>query len=281
MSRNRLFSLITIPWRALCGDLIGPYTLKGKDGTIIDFMALTMIDPATSWFKLVELPLVRRLKTIKVNSKESSIVEEIFDKTSERIARLVNKTWLNRYPRCCYIIYDNGSEFKLNFEYLCETYGIKRKPTMIKNPQANAILERLHQVLGQMLRTSKLNMAETIMPDDVNVFLDNAAWAICSTYHTILKASPGAAIFGCNMRFDIPFIADWNKIGDYKQRQTDLSTARKNSERVNYDYKVGNKVLLTQEGILRKAESPYSKEPWTITTVHMNGTIKIQHGTQS
>ena len=66
----------------LCVDLIGPYTLKGKDGTIIDFMALIMIDPATSWFEVVELPLVRRLKTM-INGKESSIVEEIFDKTSE------------------------------------------------------------------------------------------------------------------------------------------------------------------------------------------------------
>jgi hypothetical protein len=273
-------TVITVPWRALCIDLIGPYTLKSKDGTIIDFMALTMINPATSWFEVVELPLVRRLKTITVNGKESSIIEEIIDKTSERIARLVNKTWLSRYPRCCYIIYDNGSKFKLNFEYLCETYGIKRKPTTVKNPQANAILERLHQVLGQMLRTSELNMAETI-PDDVHVFLDNAAWAVCSTYHTVLRASPGAAIFGCDMLFDIPFIANWNKIGDYRQRQTDLSAARKNSKRVNYDYKVGNKVLVTQEGILRKAESPYSKEPWTITTVHTNETIRIQCRTQS
>jgi hypothetical protein len=271
----------TVPWRALCNDLISPYTLKGKDGTIIDFMALTMIDPATSWFEVVELPLVRRLKTITVNGKESSIVEKIFGQTSERIARLVNKMWLSRYPRCRYIIYNNGSEFKLNFEYLCETYGIKRKPTMIKNPQANAILERLHQVLGQMLCTSELNMAETITPDDVDDFLDNAAWAICSTYHTVLKASPGAAIFGCDMLFDIPFIADWNKIGDYRQRQTDLNTAHINSKQVNYDYKVGNKVLVTQEGLLRKAEGPYSKEPWTITTVHTNGTIRIQCGTQS
>ncbi len=39
-------------------DLIGPYTLKGKDGSAVDFMALTMIDPASSWFQLVELPLV-------------------------------------------------------------------------------------------------------------------------------------------------------------------------------------------------------------------------------
>ncbi len=51
-------TIITVSWRALCVDFIGPYTLKGKDGTIIDFMALTMIDLASSWFKVVELPLV-------------------------------------------------------------------------------------------------------------------------------------------------------------------------------------------------------------------------------
>ncbi len=123
-------------------------------------------------------------------------------------------------------------------------------------------------------------MAKTITPDDVDVFLDNLAWAICSTYHTVLKASPGAAIFGRDMLFDIPFIADWNNIGDYRQRQTNHSTACKNSKQVDYDYKVGNKVLLTQVDVLCNAESPYSKEPWTIMTVHMNRTIRIQCGTQ-
>jgi hypothetical protein len=83
-------------------------------------MALTMINPTTSWFEIVELPLLRRVKSITVNGKESSIVEEIFDKTSEPIAQLVKKTWVSRYPRCRYIIYDNGSEFKLHFKYLCE-----------------------------------------------------------------------------------------------------------------------------------------------------------------
>jgi hypothetical protein len=127
-----------------------------------------------------------------------------------------------------------------------------------------------------MLCTAELDMAKIVTPNDVDVFLDNAAWAICSTYHTVFKASPGTAIFGCNMLFDILFIANRNKIGDYRQRKTNLNTARKNSKQVDYDYKVGAKVLLTEEGILHKAESPYSKKPWTITTVHMNGTIRIQ-----
>jgi hypothetical protein len=171
-----------------------------------------------------------------------------------------------------------------SFSFPPEPYSseaVKRKPTKIKNPQANAILERFHQVLAQMLHTSKLNMAKTITPDDVDVFLDNAAWAIHSTYHTVLKASPGVAVFGRNMLFNILFISNWNKIGDYRQRQTNFNTARKNSKQVDYYYKVGDKVLLTQEGILRKAESPFSKKPWTITAVHTNGTIRIQCGTQS
>jgi hypothetical protein len=46
-----------------------------------------------------------------------------------------------------------------------------------------------------MLCTAELDMANSVTPNDNNVFLDNAAWAICSTYHTVLKASPGAAIF--------------------------------------------------------------------------------------
>jgi hypothetical protein len=83
------------------------------------------------------------------------------------------------------------------------------------------------------------------------------------------------------MLFDIPFIADWNKIGDYRQSQTDRSNKRENDKRVDYDYKVGDKVLIRKDGILRKAESIWIKEPWTITTVHTNGTIRIQSGTKS
>jgi hypothetical protein len=43
----------------------------------------------------------------------------------------------------------------------------------------------------------------------------------------------------------------------------------------DYDYKIGNKVLVKQNGILRKGGSPYSKEPWTIKTINTNETIGI------
>ncbi len=177
-------TVITNPWECLCVDLIGPYTLKGKDNLQIDFMALTMIDPASScsWFEIAELPVVERLRWQTVNGKELLIPDEIFDNTSECTAKLVNKSWLCRYPQCCYLIYDKGSEFKLHFKYLCESYSITHKPITVKNSQVNGILERGHQVLGQMLCTAELDMADSVTPDDIDVFLDNAAWAIYSTY---------------------------------------------------------------------------------------------------
>jgi len=132
-----------------------------------------------------------------------------------------------------------------------------------------------------MLRTAEIDMADSVAPSDIDTFLTNASWAICSTYHTVLKASPGTAVFGCNMLFDIPYIADWSKIGDYRQCQTDLNTAPENKHCVDYDYKVGNKVLIQKDGILCKSESRYDSEPWTITSVHTNGTIRIERRTKS
>jgi hypothetical protein len=112
-----------------------------------------------------------------------------------------------------------------------------------------------------MLCTAELDMANLVTPNDVNVFLDNAAWAICSTYHTVLKASPGAAIFEQDMLFDILFVADWRKIGERRQSLTNRGNQHEDAKRIDYDYKVGDKVLVINKGILLKAESTYGKEP--------------------
>ena len=130
------------PREALCA----PYTLKGKDKTEIDFMCLIIIDPVTSWLKNVELLVVdnptipKGTRGCKGISTHNTPKVPYFDKSSAMISSLVNKTWFSQYPRCQHIIYDNGSEFKLRFKALCDTYGIKHKSTSVKNPQANAIM---------------------------------------------------------------------------------------------------------------------------------------------
>ena len=83
------------------------------------------------------------------------------------------------------------------------------------------------------------------------------------------------------MLFDIPYLADWTTIGEHRQKLTDLNTLRENKGRVDYDYQVNGKVLIVKDGILRKTESRYDSEPWTITSVHTNGTITVQRGNKS
>ncbi len=57
------------------------------------------------------------------------------------------------------------------------------------------------------------------------------------------------------MLFNIPFMADRHKIGERRQSLTDRGNWRKNAKGIDYDYKVGDKVLVINKGILRKAES--------------------------
>ena len=116
-------------------DLIGPYTLKAKDKTQIDFMCITMIDPSTSWLEIVELTMSQLhqldvLMGIKEQQGKDTHIQSkqtYFDKLSATVGKLMNRTWFSHYQCSQYIAYNNGSEFKLHFETLCELYGLKHK----------------------------------------------------------------------------------------------------------------------------------------------------------
>jgi transposase InsO family protein len=60
--------------------------------------------------------------------------------------------WLFRYPHPVRVIHDQGNEFQgMDFQVLLEQYGIEDVPTSVRNPQANAVCERMHQVVGNIL----------------------------------------------------------------------------------------------------------------------------------
>ena len=63
-------------------------------------MCLTMIDPATSWFKIVELPTVTKLMVLTKSKDEKVVFEDntkesetTFEKSSAQVSNLVYKTW--------------------------------------------------------------------------------------------------------------------------------------------------------------------------------------------
>ncbi len=110
-----------------------------------------------------------------------------------------------------------------------------------------------------MLHTVEIDMADLVKPSDIDVFLSGAAWAICSTHHTVLKASPGAAMFGWDMLFGILFIADWKKIGEHRQLLTDRNTDCENEGPIDYDYQVGQKVLVRNDSIFLQSRVQVSE----------------------
>jgi len=141
-------------------------------GSSINFMALTMIDSTFSISKLWSYRQSINWLLIKKMVKREQSKKNIFDKSSDRIAWLVDKIWFCKYPLCCYLIYNNGLKFKLHFE-------TQHKPITIKNPKANAICERVHQILRAMMRTSEIDMANSVEPADIATSINNTAWAFC------------------------------------------------------------------------------------------------------
>jgi hypothetical protein len=68
-------------------------------------MCLTMINPETSWFEIVDLPTVTK-STVPTKGKGEKVTfcnytkesETTFDKSSVQISNQVYKTWFSRYP---------------------------------------------------------------------------------------------------------------------------------------------------------------------------------------
>jgi hypothetical protein len=109
-----------------------------------------------------------------------------------------------------------------------KNYGMKKRVTTAYNPQANGIIERVHFVLGNALRTFELQERELDATDPWSAFLASAVFAIRSTHHTTLGASPGQLVFGRDMLLPIKFKANWAEI---KARCQD--EIRRNNEREN------------------------------------------------
>jgi hypothetical protein len=176
---------------------------------------MTFIDPSTGWFEIAEVPST--------------------DKSSARISQLFNQTWLNRYHRPQKVRFDNGFEFNIDFIPLLKDFGVKPKPTSIKNPQSNAIVERVHQVVGDMLRTHDLNEYDFDEIDPWGPILQDVAYAIRATHHTTTKASPCQLVFGRDMLFNITYTPNWENITAQKQKEIIKNNNAENKRRVDHD----------------------------------------------
>jgi len=132
-------------------------------------------------------------------------------------------------------------------------------------------------VLLNSLRAYELDQKELDERKPWTSILADAAWAIRSTYHTVLDATPGQIVFGRDMVLPIQFKADWARILRRRQDAVTVNNKRENATRIAHQYKVGDKVLLAKPGIIPKLEHPRTG-PYEITQVYTNGTVRIRRG---
>ena len=147
---------------------------------------------------------------------------EYIDKSSDRVSYLFNNTWICRYPRPHKFIFDNGSEFKRDFTPLLKEFDIKPVLASVKNSPANAPMERVHQVILNMLVTKYLDNKVFNYIDTWGETLSYIAWEIRASYQRNIMATPVQAVFGRDMLFNLASVVDWRVATAAKKRQVDI-----------------------------------------------------------
>ena len=163
------------------------------------------------------------------------------DKKSISIANLVKSTWLSRYPRSIEIMYDQGSEFighELRKSLIEDKNGITTKPSTLGNPMSNALLEGIHQVLGNLVRNFNISQTYIDKNDPWTGILAAAAFVICSTINGIKGYSTSQLVFGHDMILLIKHEVDWEFILQKNKAQINQYNTREHKHRVDQDYKV-------------------------------------------
>ena len=82
-------------------------------------------------------------------------------------------------------------------------------PSSSGNIQANAIIERIHQILGNLIRSFNLHNTYVDDADPWMGILAATAFAVRATYHRTKQKSPGQLVFGQDMILTINHIVNW------------------------------------------------------------------------
>jgi hypothetical protein len=171
-----------------------------------------------------------------------------------------------------------GGEFTGGtFQRLLTQLHIKDVQSTSKNPQSNSICERMHQTVGNVLRTlmySNPPQNMTQARDIIDSALATAMHAMRTTVATTLGSTPGALAFSRDMFLNVPLVADWQTIAQNREQFINENLRRANARRRSYDYAPNQQVL-------KKVHDPTklgvrTTGPFTILRVHVNGNITLQ-----
>ena len=158
-----------------------------------------------------------------------------------------------------------------------EDYGLKMRPITTRNPQANAILERVHQTIGNIIRTFEVQKHELDSEDPWTGILSATRFAIRATVHTTLQSTPMQLVFGRDAMLNIQHEANWKYIKALKEQRIIQNNKAENKARLSHAYKVGDRILVKNNSNSKYANTAY-KGPFKVMAIFNNGTARIQMG---
>ena len=149
-----------------------------------------------------------------------------------------------------------------------------------RNPQGNSLIERIHQSIGQVLRTVVTSKDPKSVHQGNEVIRETLATAMhacrCAGSNALGNHSPGAVAFGRDMFLDIPLIADILSLQNNRQALVDKRLLKANAGRIKHDYAVGDQVWKRNYiGLSDKLKHTVCG-PYLIERVHTNGTVTIR-----
>jgi len=141
------------------------------------------------------------------------------------------------------VIFDRGGEFDNHvFHGLCTKWFIRPVPITAKNPRANAIVERMHRVLGDMLRVQLVKYHEK--DDPIKDLTSAAAYAMRATVHGVTKCTPSQLVFAKDMILCTTMEANVELARQRREAAINQNNARENRSRVAHNYKKRDWVLI-------------------------------------
>jgi hypothetical protein len=108
---------------------------------------------------------------------------------------------------------------KQNSQQCCKKEcGITKKVITTRNPQANSMAERVHQVTHQLMCTMGIKGKTDLYAVDFGWagMLSDVRQAVRSTAHTTQQATPAQLVFGHDVILNVIFKADWQNIKEHK-----------------------------------------------------------------
>ena len=139
--------------------------MTNKNGKTIYLQTVTMKDSATGWIEICTVPPAH--------------------------ADLVELSLFTRYPLSSRVIIDRVKEFLAEFKtMILSVCGIEENPITSSNPQANSILDRFHQAIGNIIRAFKV---KDMVFDDENPWngiLECTMFTLRAMVHTTKQNTP-------------------------------------------------------------------------------------------